>query len=187
MIQEQKIAKRVFVNPAYKDKVTVLKTSAETGGAYSLGELEVAPGGGNPMHTHDAFEETFTAISGVLGVVLHDKKYLLQPGESITVPINAPHHFFNSTNETVTCHVRFTPGHEDFVKGLAISYGLARDGATTKKGVPKSLTHLALLISLTNTKPTGLMGWLFPLFRSLAKKAKAKGIEGALLDKYYYE
>jgi mannose-6-phosphate isomerase-like protein (cupin superfamily) len=181
------LPKRVFINPVYKDKVTVLKTSYETGGEYSLGELEVSAGGGNPSHIHSAFEETFTAVKGVLGVVLNNKKYFLQPGESITVPLNTPHNFFNSSSETITCQVKFVPGHEDFVKGLAIGYGLAADGRTNKKGVPKSLRQLALLIALTDTKPAGAMGLLFPFFTWLAKKVRANGEEQALLEKYYYQ
>jgi len=35
--------KRVFVNPIYKDKATVLENVEETGGSYMVGELEIAP------------------------------------------------------------------------------------------------------------------------------------------------
>ena len=186
-MKKQLQAKRIFINPAFKDKATILKTSEETGGLYSLGELEVLPGGGNYMHTHSAFEETFTAVKGILGVVMNNKKHYLTPGESITVPRDTPHHFFNETSQAVTCHVKFTPGHEGFPKGLAIAYGLAADGKTNKKGMPKSLTHLALLIVLTDTKPTGMFGLLFPVFKWLAKKARRSGMEKMLLEKYYDE
>ncbi len=179
--------KRVFVNPIYKDKATVLKTGEETNGAYTLGELVVYPGGGNFMHTHSVFEETFTSIKGILGVTVRNKKYFLLPGESITVPLHTPHHFFNIGKDAVTCHVKFTPAYDDFIKGLAIGFGLATDGKTNKKGAPKNLTHLALLISLTATKPVGIMGILFPFFKWLANKARKNGTEKALLDKYYYE
>ena len=181
------VARREFSNPVYKDRARVLKLSEETGGAYTLGELIVYPGGGNGLHTHSAFEETFTSVKGILGVKLNKKRYYLQPGESMTVPRNTPHHFFNGTDEPVTCHVKFVPGHEDFPKGIAIAYGLATDGKTTKKGVPKSLMHLAMIIVMTDTKPAGLMGTLFPLFKWLAKRAKKKGIQDELLRKYYYQ
>jgi mannose-6-phosphate isomerase-like protein (cupin superfamily) len=180
-------ARRIFVNPIYKDKATVLESVEETGGSYMLGELEIAPGGGNFMHTHSAFEETFIAVKGTLGVVLNDKKHFLKPGESITVPLHTPHHFFNNSRERIICHLKFKPGHEGFVKGIAIGYGLAADGKTNSKGIPKNLMHLALLIVLTDTKPTGPMGALFPAFKWLAKRAKKNGTEQALLEKYYYE
>lgn len=180
-------AKRIFVNPIYKDRVQVLKTSEETEGHYSEGELEIYPGGGNQMHTHSAFEETFTAVKGILGVAVRNKKYYLNPGESLAVPINTPHHFFNDSNDAVTCRIKFIPGHEDFVKGLAIGYGLAADGKTNSKGKPKNLQHLALLISLTDTKPVGLFGSIFPALKWLAKRARKNGTEKALLEKYYYE
>jgi mannose-6-phosphate isomerase-like protein (cupin superfamily) len=184
---QQLKTKRGFINSIYKDKVTVLKSAEETGGRYMLGELEVAPGGGNFMHTHSTFEETIIAVKGRLGVVLKNRKYYLQPGESITVPLHTPHHFFNDGKEPITCHIKFVPGHEGFVKGIAIGYGLVADGKTNSKGVPKSIMHLALLITLTDTKPTGVIGTLFPLFKWLAKKARKNGTEQALLNEYYYE
>lgn len=179
--------KRLFVNPVFKDRATVLKTAHETGGAYTLGELEVAPGGKNFMHTHSAFEETFTAVKGKLGVMLNSRKYLLQPGESITIPKFAPHYFFNDGTENITCHVKFVPGHDGFVKGLAIAYGLAADGKTNQQGIPKSLAHLALTIDLTDTQPTGLLKLLFPFLKWLAARARKKGTEQKLLEQYYYE
>lgn len=179
--------KRVFVNPVFKDRATVLENVEETGGKYMLGELEVAPGGGNFMHTHIAFEETFTAVKGVLGIALKNKKYFLNPGESITIPLHTPHHFFNPGKEPITCHIKFVPGHEGFVKGIAIGYGLAADGKTNSKGIPTNLMHLALLIVLTDTRPTGIMSMLFPFFKWLAYRAKKNGTEQALLEKYYYE
>lgn len=186
-MSKQMVPRKVFINPAFKDKVTVLKSSAETGGEYLLAELEVSPGGGNFLHTHSAFEETFTAVRGDLGVHLNGQDHTLRPGQSITIPLFARHHFFNRGNEPVTCYVRFSPGYDNFIKGLAIAYGLARDGKTKRNGMPKSLAHLGLLISLTNTRPTGTLSLLFPIFQWLARRAKRRGVEQQLLEKYYYE
>ena len=76
------------------------------------------------------------------------------------------------------------PGHEDFVKGLAIAYGLAADGKTNKKGLPKSLTHLAMLMVLTDTQPGGMLRYVFPIFRWMAARARSKGTQQELLEKY---
>jgi mannose-6-phosphate isomerase-like protein (cupin superfamily) len=181
------VAKREFVNPLYKDKLTVLKTSEETGGSYLLHELEVLPGGGNFMHVHTRFAETFTAVKGTLGVVFNQRKIYLRPGESVTVPKNTPHCFFNDGSETIICQIRFDPAHDGFIKGLAIAYGLSRDGKTNRSGIPKDPRLLALLMALTDTRPTGPIALLMPLFAWLARRVRRKGIEETLLHKYYYE
>lgn len=184
---EQLTAKKTFINPVYKDKVVILKTAADTAGAYSLAELTVYPGGGNTYHTHSAFTETFTAKEGNLGVMLGKKKCILQPGQSVTVPRHTPHYFFNDGISPIVCHIQFTPAHDNFIKGLAIAYGLALDGKTNKVGVPQSLMHLALLMKLTDTRPTFFIAkLLLPLLWLLAKRAEKKGIVDKLLEKYYY-
>lgn len=186
-VKETRVRKRVLVNPIYKDRAVILKSSEETGGEYSLGELTIYPGGGNPLHIHTAFTETFTAVEGTLGVRYGKKKLYLKPGESLTIPLYTPHSFFNDNDLPVVCHIKLLPGHEGFEKGIAIGYGLAADGRTNKKGVPKKLSHFALLISLTDTKMPKL-GWLLdPLFAFLAKRAKRKGVEQELTDRYFYE
>jgi len=182
-----RVAKRTFINPQFKDKVTVLKTSEDTNGKYLLGLLEVAPGGGNHMHTHSLFEESFMAVEGRLGVQYGDRKIYLKPGESVTVPREQPHHFFNDSKMVVICQVKLTPAYEGFIKGIAILYGLAADGLTNKKGLPKGLMHLALFITLMDIKPAIFIGRLMPLFKILARWARKRGIEQQLLDKYYYE
>lgn len=179
--------RKVIVNPVFKDRLTILKSSEETAGLYSVHELEVAPGGGNMLHIHKGFTETFTAVKGVLGVQYNDRKMRLKPGESISVPPGTPHHFFNDTGNPIICNVKFTPGHSGFEKGIAILYGLAGDGKTNAKGFPKSIVHLALIVNLTDSRPTGFLGLLTPLFDWLAKRARKKGVEMELLKKYYYQ
>jgi mannose-6-phosphate isomerase-like protein (cupin superfamily) len=185
--QQARKTKRELVNPMYNDRALILKTSNETGGRYSLGELTVNPGGGNHLHIHTAFRETFTAVEGTLGVMFGKKKIFLKAGDSITVPLRTPHNFFNSGSKPVIAQVKLEPGHEGFEKGIAIGYGLAGDGLTDKKGTPKSFTHLALLIDLTNTRPSGAMSLMMPLIKWVANRARKKGIENELLEKYYYE
>jgi mannose-6-phosphate isomerase-like protein (cupin superfamily) len=180
-------AKRHFENPVFKDKLTILKSTEETGGLYSLHELEIAPGGGNMLHIHKGFTETFTAVKGILGLQYHDKKLFLRPGESKSVPPGTAHHFFNDTGSPIICHIKFTPGHSGFEKGLAIAYGLASAGKTNSKGIPKSLTMLAILVVLTDTRPAGTMSILMPVFKWLAARAQRKGITQELLKKYYYQ
>jgi mannose-6-phosphate isomerase-like protein (cupin superfamily) len=186
-MQKELRPRTVFINPIYKDVATVISERDENGNESYYGLLEVYPGGGNPFHVHHSFEETFTAVKGTLGVAVKGKKMYLRPGESFTVPIKTPHHFFNDTQEKIVCHIRFSPPHFGFIKGIAIAYGLAADGKTTRTGMPKSLTHLAVIIKLTDTNPSGPVALLVPLFKWLAKRAERKGVLQQLLEKYYYE
>jgi quercetin dioxygenase-like cupin family protein len=180
------IARKEFINPQYHDEVAVLSTAEENNGAFMEFEMTVYPGGGTPMHTHSMFEETFTPIDGILGVRLDGEKYLVTAGKSITVPLHKRHHFFNDTLSPVKSIIRFTPGHDGFIKGIAILYGLAADGLCNKKGLPKNILHLAVLMVLMDTKPTGLASLAFPIIKLLAKKARKSGLEKELLLKYYY-
>lgn len=175
---------RTIINPLYRDTVTFLETSGETNGRYSLMELVVMPGGGNPPHYHTAFTETFTAVKGTLGIRLPGRWIYLQPGEQYTVPVGATHNFFNPGKEEITCTVRFSPGHEGMENLLRIAYGLASDGLTNEKGVPKSLSTAALIMEMGNSYPTGFLSVLRPLFSFLAKQAKKKGLERRLIDQY---
>ncbi len=115
------------------------------------------------------------------------KKLLLNPGESLTIPRGIPHYFFNDGPASIKCQVKLQPENEGFEKGIAIAYGLAVDGRTNRKGIPRSFMHLSLVVILTDTIPSGVLSVMMPLFRLFAKRARKNGIENELLEKYYYE
>jgi mannose-6-phosphate isomerase-like protein (cupin superfamily) len=175
---------RTIYNPLYKDTVTFLRTSREAEGKYSLHELSLMPGGGNPAHYHTAFAETFTAVKGQLGLSLRRKRILLEPGESYTVAKGEVHNFFNPGREEIVFTVKFTPGHEGMENTLRIGYGLAADGLTNKKGVPKNLMVAALIMDMADSYPAGAFSLLRPLLSFLARRAKRKGIDIALMARY---
>lgn len=177
--------KRTIVNPIIKDTVTFLQTAEETNGKMSEAEITLMPGGGNPLHYHKTYSETFKAIEGDLGIKLgkHNSK-ILKPGETYTVPPMALHSFFNPTDQEIKFNVRLNPGHTGFENSLRIVYGLASDGLTDKNTVPKSLTHTAIIVCMSDMNLPGLFTFLFPLLKFMAKRAKASGEEQRLIDKY---
>jgi quercetin dioxygenase-like cupin family protein len=176
--------KRIFENSLIKDRVMLVESSNETGGAYTLIEVELQPGGGNQLHFHTCFTERFTAIKGELCLEIERKQVRLQPGESTIVPVGRLHRFFNGGEKPIIFQVRLTPGHEQFEHGLAITYGLARDGKVGRKGNPVSLDHRALLMLLTDTCVPGVFSFLRPVIRWRARKAMRKGIHLELIRKY---
>lgn len=179
------IASRTIENPLIKDKVTFIETAAETNGKFTLVQVELAPNGGNDLHYHKTFDETFTTLEGVLGIQLDEKTIYLQKGESATAPLGSLHRFFNpSGTEKVVFNVLLQPGSEGFEQTLQVAYGLARDGHTTSKGIPKSLYHMALIIQWSDTNIPGVFTMIEPAMRWLAKRAIKKGIDKALIQEY---
>lgn len=176
---------RTIENPLIKDRVTFVETAAETNGKFTLVEVELAPDGGNDLHYHKTYDETFTVLEGVLGVQLGRQTMHLAKGESFTVPKGELHRFFNpSSTDAVFFSVLLQPGSPGFETTLQVAYGLARDGRTTRKGIPKSLYHMALIIQWSDTNLPGFFSRIEPAMRWLARRAAKKGIDKALIREY---
>ncbi len=176
--------KKEIFNPIFKDSCTFLRTSAETHGQVSDMMVELGAHGRNPMHKHSKFAETFTVWEGQLGLMYKNKEVILSAGEKLTVEKGEPHCFFNPTTSSVKFKVQFSPGHEGAENMLRILYGMAADGATDKKGIPKSLRTIALLGELGDTTLTGIYSLLNPLLKRLAVNARKAGLEKFLVSKY---
>lgn len=179
--------KRVFENPLIKDKVTLLESSQETNGAYTLLEVALEVGGGNSLHYHTSFNEEFTAIEGTLSIGLKERQLHLKPGQTTVAEINQLHRFYNASSSPIRFQVKLTPGSTEFEKCIAIGYGLAGDGLTNKNGIPKKMDHLALLLDLGNTRLTGFIAFIMPYLLRRAKRARKKGVLKILENKYWLE
>ena len=177
--------KRTIFNPVLKDTVVFVRTAAETNGAVSELEITLMPGGGNPLHYHTSYTETFTALTGTLGLELKNKRQLLlAPGEAYVVKKGEVHRFFNHGDAPITFRNEVHPGHEGFENALRILYGLAADGLYGTKGVPQSLTRLAVCGIMSDMRLPGLLSLATPLLRLLAARARKQGTEQQLLDRY---
>lgn len=177
--------KRTFINPVIKDSVTFLQTASESGGLVSAAEITLMPGGGNPLHYHKTYSETFTAIEGEVGLKLGKReKKILKPGDSYTVPPMHLHSFFNPVDSIIKFKVEIRPGHEGFENSIKILYGLASDGLTDKKSIPKSLTHTALIVTMSDMNAPGFLTLIFPILKRMARKARKAGEDQKLIEKY---
>ncbi len=176
-----------ITNPIVNDTATFLQTAEETQNRLTEIEILLGPDGGNTLHIHKTFEETFTAVEGVLGLRAgypNTKTILLQPGESFTVPIGMAHHYFNPGKSDIRFNIKLEPGHSGFEKSLRIVYGLARDGKTNKNSRPHSLYHLAVLAEIGELSLPGPLGLLDPVISLLARRAEKKEIRQELLESY---
>jgi mannose-6-phosphate isomerase-like protein (cupin superfamily) len=165
-----------FDNPLIKDRITFLQTAVSTGGARTVLRIELAPGGGNEQHWHQDFDETFMPTEGTLGIQVGDRTLMLQPGESATAPRRKPHRFFNpSTTNPVTFTVELHPASPGFERCLAYAYGLAEEGRTTSKGMPKNPADLAVMVHLGDTFMPGIMGGVMQLMRRWGARLLRRG------------
>ncbi|MBB6612662.1 cupin domain-containing protein [Pontibacter sp. Tf4] len=162
---------KTIYNPLAKDKVTFLASGEETGGAYELVEVELAPGGGVGLHYHTNLAEEFEPVRGILGIELDGRQLQVHPGQMAVAPVNSLHRFYNpSPTETILFRTYIRPAR-NFEKTLRIAYGLVNDGKTNNKGIPASIWHMALLFTygesylpgiplLLQKKIFGFLAWL---------------------------
>jgi len=162
----------------------LVESSNETGGAYTLIEVQLQPGSGNQFHYHTKLAKKFTAIKGELALDMGRQQLRLQAGESILVAPDRLHRFYNPSGQPIIFQVKLTPGHERFEHGLAIVYGLAADGKLNKKGIPRNIDHMALLMSFTDQGLPGFYSFIEPLIKWRAGIALRKGLHLELLKRY---
>ncbi|WP_224999655.1 cupin domain-containing protein [Cesiribacter sp. SM1] len=162
-----------------------IRTPEETSGQYLEVEVVMKPKGGNDMHYHTTFIEEFIVVEGILGIQVEKELLHLIPGEKAVAPLYKLHRFFNpSETEPVRFRVLVKPARF-FEATLRIAHGLANDGLCNKKGLPKSIWHLALLFEmgesyapiLPHSLQTGLCSILAGIARWLGKDKE--------LEKYY--
>lgn len=176
---------KTYYNPINSEYTKILKSAADTNGEYSLLEVSLMPGGGNPMHYHTRFTEEFFAIKGSLGLRYEKDTLHLEPGQSKLVPIGIEHRFFNDSDEPIIFRIILRsgqPGFENFIKAL---FGLVNDGKTTKAMVPKNVLYGSTLLFWGDTHIKNIFFYLFTPLAALGYRiAKITGAEKKLLAKY---
>src|SRR5262250_356729 len=96
-------------------------SGADTGGAYCLLDVSLAPGIGVPRHTHTREDETYYVASGELEVTVGDEVFVLRAGDTLIAPRNIPHELRNSGCTTNHFLLVFSPsGFENFVMATAL-------------------------------------------------------------------
>jgi quercetin dioxygenase-like cupin family protein len=133
-----------LVNEVTGETITFLETAADTDGAYTLIEVEVAPGGGVPMaHVHPNQSETFEVISGELSMKAGGDTLVAKAGDVVTVAPGQVHKFWNAGDAPVTFRCTVAPALE-FERFLETMFALAADGKLNKRGMPSPLRLAAI-------------------------------------------
>jgi quercetin dioxygenase-like cupin family protein len=175
---------RKIYNPIQKDQVIFLKTHADTNGQCTLVEVELADGGGGGLHYHKTYCEKFDCLEGEVQVQLGKTMHKLNAGESATAEPNINHLFRNRSGKPCRFLVELRPASRGFEQSLQIGYGLASDGLCKLNGFPKDKLALAWLFDISESNLPGWMSMFEFVLRKQAKKARQKGIDKKLLEKY---
>ncbi|MFE2757721.1 cupin domain-containing protein [Actinosynnema sp. NPDC059335] len=101
------------------DVYAVKLDHAGSGGALTVLEADVPPGGGPPPHTHLHEDEAFYVLAGELEIDAGGRTYTAGAGDFVFVPRGIPHSFRNTTTRVARQLLLFTPGgFEGFFRAL---------------------------------------------------------------------
>jgi quercetin dioxygenase-like cupin family protein len=127
------------VNPVTGERLDFHRTSQETDGEYCSFDVYVEAGGAvAAAHVHPFQTETFTVVSGTLGVKAGREKKEYAAGETVVIEPGTPHKFWNAGTDTLRFRAEVRPALQ-FESLIETMFGLATDGKTNRKGMPNPL------------------------------------------------
>jgi mannose-6-phosphate isomerase-like protein (cupin superfamily) len=134
-----------IVNPRTGQRMVFLETGQETGGQSLRIDSYNPPNA--PLeseHVHPFQESGAEVISGSLRFRIRGEERSVKAGESITIPANTPHHFWNDGEEEAHSIQTFRPALK-IDRFFETYFGLAQDGKLNKEGSP-SFWQLAVMV-----------------------------------------
>lgn len=170
-------AGEVYENRVQGDRAVVIEGSEDNGGERLVVDLHVRPGGAvAARHVHSYITEIFEVIEGTVRFHLDGRDEVAGPGRRVEVPPGAVHDWWNVGEDEAHVLVEIRPAQR-FELMIQNLYGLANDGRTNSRGVPK-LLPLALFAREFRREgefvrpPRSVQR---PLFALLAPLARARG------------
>src|SRR5499426_3304252 len=117
-IKHQPKAKRYYFDVGLG---SVCLSGIDTGGAYCLLEVSLAPGMGVPRHIHTREDEAYFVLSGELEVIVGSEVFVLGAGDTLVAPRDIPHQLRNpGVGENHYLLVFWPSGFEGFLKATAV-------------------------------------------------------------------
>lgn len=172
---------KIIVLNATGETITFTKSTADTNGEYV--EMLVtlpATGDGPPIHRHVFQTELFEAIDGKLGLDCASKKWVLEPGQSFTVPANTLHRCYAVEGKAIIFKATFKPAY-------SIEYLLTEmfEASNRKKSKDPSAFDACYILRQAKGEyylggfPSVVQQYIFPLIALIGKlfgivKAKSK-------------
>ena len=126
-------------NPVTGERITFLRTAADTDGELVEIEVTVEPDGAvAAAHVHPFQTERFEVLEGTLEFRRGRHKVTAGPGEVVTVAPGMVHSFRNAGESVARFRCEVSPALQ-FERFLETMFGLAVAGKTNKKGMPSPL------------------------------------------------
>lgn len=170
-------AGEVYENRVQGDRFLVREGSEDTGGDRLVGDLCIRPAGAvAAKHVHAYITERFEVLSGTVRFHVDGREEVLGPGQQVVVPPGVVHDWWNIDDDEAHVLVDIRPA-ERFELMIQNLYGLANDGKTNHRGVPR-LLPLALFAREFRregelVRPPRIVQRI--LFAALAPLARARG------------
>ncbi len=171
----------IIENPATGERITFLNTTQETNGELLRFEYVLPPGFTIAEHVHPHQEERHEVLSGTLRGRVGGQERDYGQGERVFGPAGVPHAWQNPSSDE---HLRFVSELRPplvFEAILETTFGLARDGKTTRQGIPKNPLQLAVLVDETrgmfysSRVPVAIQEAFLALFAVLASVGRLLG------------
>jgi mannose-6-phosphate isomerase-like protein (cupin superfamily) len=130
-----------IVNPRTGQRMTFLNESHDILEIDSVNPPTRVP---EPEHVHPSQESGCRVVSGALRFCVGGVEHPVPAGESITIPANTPHFFWNEGTEDAHAVQWFRPALKTraFFETL---FALAQDGKLDAKGMPSTLQIAAMI------------------------------------------
>src|SRR5215207_8973280 len=134
-----------IVNPRTEQRMIFLETGEENDGELvRIDSYNPPTGVPEPVNVHPFQERGAEVLSGSLRFSVGGEQRSVKAGQSITIPANTPHNFWNDGEEEAHAVQRLRPALK--TDSLFESFfGLAQDGKLNDKGLPP-LLQLAVMV-----------------------------------------
>lgn len=168
-------------NPVTLERSIVLEAPSENAERRLVAELHLEPGAAVlGEHLHPALDERFEVLEGRLAYELDGREAEAAPGDALEIPAGTWHDWWQVGPDRTVCRVTITPG-DRFEQMIRTAWGLACDGQTNARGMPRFLQLVALADEFSDTivfkrPPRPLQGVLFGLLAPLAHRRGYRGI-----------
>ena len=170
-------AGEIYENRIQGDRFVVREGSEDTGGERLVGDLYIRPGGAVAgKHVHSYITERFEVLAGTVRFHVDGRDELARPGQRVEVRPGVVHDWWNAGDDEAHALVEIRPA-ERFELMIQNLFGLANDGMTNARGVPRPLP-LALFAREFRregefVRPPRIVQRL--MFSALAPLARARG------------